>query len=121
MYLIYRSYHLYLGRLEAEKARVEIEAAQVQAEKRHVEEVCALHLRTIEGLILAIEAKDHTTHTHLRRVGIYAVELGKELNLGAADLDALRAAALLHDIGKLAVPDHIINKPGRLTPKNSRR
>jgi diguanylate cyclase (GGDEF)-like protein/putative nucleotidyltransferase with HDIG domain len=117
MYLIYRSYQLYLGRLEAEKTRVEIEAAQVEAEKRHVEEVCALHLRTIEGLILAIEAKDHTTHTHLRRVGIYAVEVGKELNLGAADLDALRAAALLHDIGKLAVPDHIINKPGRLTPE----
>ncbi len=117
MYLIYRSYHLYLGRLEDEKTRVEIEAAQVEAEKRHVEEVCALHLRTIEGLILAIEAKDHNTHAHLRRVGTYAVELGKELNLGAAELDALRAAALLHDIGKLAVPDHIINKPGRLTPE----
>jgi diguanylate cyclase (GGDEF)-like protein/putative nucleotidyltransferase with HDIG domain len=117
MYLIYRSYQLYLGRLEDEKARVEIEAAQVEAEKRHVEEVCALHLRTIEGLVLAIEAKDHTTHAHLRRVGTYAVELAKELNLGEADLDALRAAALLHDIGKLAVPDHIINKPGRLTPE----
>ena len=84
MYLVYRSYHLYLGRLEDEKTRVEIEAAQVEAEKRHVEEVCALHLRTIEGLILAIEAKDHNTHAHLRRVGTYAVELGKELNLGAA-------------------------------------
>jgi len=117
MYLIYRSYHLYLGRLEDEKTRVEVEAAQVEAEKRHVEEVCALHLRTIEGLVLAIEAKDHTTRAHLRRVGTYAVEVGKDLNLGAAELDALRAAALLHDIGKLAVPDHIINKPGRLTPE----
>jgi diguanylate cyclase (GGDEF)-like protein/putative nucleotidyltransferase with HDIG domain len=117
MYLIYRSYHLYLGRLEDEKTRVEVEAAQVETERRHVEEVSALHLRTIEGLILAIEAKDHTTHSHLRRVGTYAVEIGKELNLGAAELDALRAASLLHDIGKLAVPDHIINKPGRLTPE----
>jgi putative nucleotidyltransferase with HDIG domain len=117
MYLIYRSYHLYLGRLEDEKTRVEIEAAHVEAEKRHVEEVCALHLRTIEGLVLAIEAKDHTTHAHLRRVGTFAVELAKELNLGDAELDALRAAAMLHDIGKLAVPDHIINKPGRLTPQ----
>ncbi len=117
MYWVYRSYHLYLGRLEDEKKRVEIEARQVEAEKRHVEEVCALHLRTIEGLALAIEAKDHSTHSHLHRVRTYAVEIGKELGLNGQDLDALRAAALLHDIGKLAVPDHIINKPGRLTPE----
>lgn len=117
MYWVYRSYHLYLGRLEDEKKRVEIEARQVEAEKRHVEEVCALHLRTIEGLALAIEAKDHSTHSHLHRVRTYAVEIGKELGLSGQDLDALRAAALLHDIGKLAVPDHIINKPGRLTPE----
>ena len=117
MYWVYRSYHLYLGRLEDEKKRVEIEARQVEAEKRHVEEVCALHLRTIEGLALAIEAKDHSTHSHLHRVRTYAVEIGKELGLTGENLDALRAAALLHDIGKLAVPDHIINKPGRLTPE----
>ena len=51
-------------------------------EKRHVEEVCSLHLRTIEGLALAIDAKDHTTHEHLHRVRIYAVEIAKELGLG---------------------------------------
>lgn len=117
MYWVYRSYQLYLGRLEDQKKRVEIEAKQVEAEKRHVEEVCALHLRTIEGLALAIEAKDQTTHSHLHRVRTYAVEIGKELGLSGENLDALRAAALLHDIGKLAVPDHIINKPGRLTPE----
>ncbi len=117
MYWIYRSYQLYLGRLEDEKRRVEIEARQVEVEKRHVEEVCALHLRTIEGLALAIDAKDHTTHEHLHRVRTYAVEIAKDLGLSGEDLDALRAAALLHDIGKLAVPDHIINKPGRLTPE----
>jgi diguanylate cyclase (GGDEF)-like protein/putative nucleotidyltransferase with HDIG domain len=89
----------------------------VEAEKRHVEEVCALHLRTIEGLALAIDAKDHSTHEHLHRVRIYAVEIGREMHLDDAQMDALRAAALLHDIGKLAVPDHIINKPGRLTPE----
>ncbi len=117
MYLIYRSYHLYLGRLQDEKRRVEIEEMHVQAEKRHVEEVCDLHLRTIEGLALAIDAKDHTTHAHLHRVRTYAVEIAKDLGLSEAEMDALRAAALLHDIGKLAVPDHIINKPGRLTPE----
>lgn len=117
MYWVYRSYHLYLRRLEDEKRRVEIEARHVEAEKRHVEEICSLHLRTIEGLALAIEAKDHNTHSHLHRVRTYAVEIGKELGLDKDELDALRAAALLHDIGKLAVPDHIINKPGRLTPE----
>lgn len=117
MYWIYRSYHLYLGRLEDEKKRVEIEKLQVEAEKRHVEEVSALHLRTIEALALAIDAKDHTTHEHLHRVRTYAVEIAKELGLDEQESEALRAAALLHDIGKLAVPDHIISKPGRLTPE----
>ena len=117
MFVIYRSFQLYLGRLEEQKKRVQIEELQVMAEKRHVEQVCALHLRTIEGLALAIDAKDHTTHEHLARVRTYAVEIAKELGLNEEESDALRAAALLHDIGKLAVPDHIINKPGRLTPE----
>ena len=117
MFWIYRSYHLYLSRLEGERKRAEMEAQHVEAEKRHVEEVCALHLRTIEGLALAIDAKDHTTHSHLHRVRTYAVEIARYLELKPQELDALRAASLLHDIGKLAVPDHIINKPGRLTPE----
>ncbi len=117
VYWIYRSYQLYLGRLEDGKKRVEIETLQVEAEKRHVEEVCALHLRTIEGLALAIDAKDHTTHQHLHRVRTYAVEIARVMGLSEEQIDGLRAAALLHDIGKLAIPDHIINKPGRLTPE----
>ena len=110
IYWVYRSYRLYLGRLEAEKDRVEIE-------KRHVEEIASLNMRTIEALALAIEAKDHTTHTHLQRVRTYAVEMAKELNLSQDEIEALRAAALLHDIGKLAVPEQIISKPGKLTPE----
>jgi putative nucleotidyltransferase with HDIG domain len=110
IYWVYRSYRLYLGRLEAEKERVEIE-------KRHVEQIASLNMRTIEALALAIEAKDHTTHTHLRRVRTYAIEVAKELNLPENEIEALRAAALLHDIGKLAVPEQIINKPGKLTPE----
>jgi diguanylate cyclase (GGDEF)-like protein/putative nucleotidyltransferase with HDIG domain len=103
MFVIYRSYRLYVGKL--------------QNEKRHVEDMAGLHLRTIEALALAIEAKDQTTHDHLRRVRIYAIELAKRLKLSHPELEALRAAALLHDIGKLAVPEHIICKPGRLTPE----
>ena len=110
IYWVYRSYRLYLGRLEAEKDRVEIE-------KRHVEEIASLNMRTIEALALAIEAKDHTTHRHLQRVRTYAVEMAKVIGLPPDEIEALRAAALLHDIGKLAVPEHIINKPGKLTPE----
>jgi diguanylate cyclase (GGDEF)-like protein/putative nucleotidyltransferase with HDIG domain len=110
IYWVYRSYRLYLGRLEAEKRRVEVE-------KRHVDQIASLNMRTIEALALAIEAKDHTTHTHLQRVRTYAVEIAKEIGLSRDEIEALRAAALLHDIGKLAVPEHIINKPGKLTPE----
>jgi len=103
VYLIYRSYRLYLGKLEDEK--------------RHVEEIADLHMRTIEALALAIEAKDQTTHDHLQRVRIYALEVAKDLQVPTEEREALQAAALLHDIGKLAIPEHIISKPGRLTPE----
>src|SRR6202451_2295248 len=102
IYLMYRSYRLYLGKLEDEK--------------RHAEKVSNLHLRTIETLALAIEAKDQTTGEHLQRVRVYAMELAKELGLSEDETEALRAASVLHDIGKLAVPEHIISKPGKLTP-----
>jgi len=66
---------------------------------------------------LAIEAKDHTSHQHLQRVRVFAVEVAKDLGFPEEEIEALRAAALLHDIGKLAIPEHIINKPGRLSPE----
>jgi diguanylate cyclase (GGDEF)-like protein/putative nucleotidyltransferase with HDIG domain len=110
IYWVYRSYHLYLAKLAAEKKQVEIE-------KGNAEDAASLHLRTIESLALAIEAKDHTSHKHLQRVRVFAVGLARELDFSADEIEALRAAALLHDIGKLAIPEHIINKPGRLTPE----
>jgi putative nucleotidyltransferase with HDIG domain len=103
VYLMYRSYRLYLGKLDTEK--------------RHAEQVSSLHLRTIETLALAIEAKDQTTGEHLQRVRVYAIELAKDLGLSEDETEALRAASVLHDIGKLAVPEHIISKPGKLTPE----
>ena len=103
IYLMYRSYRLYLGKLETEK--------------KHAEQVSNLHLRTIEALALAIEAKDETTGEHLQRVRVYAMELAKDLGLSEDETEALRAASVLHDIGKLAVPEHIISKPGKLTPE----
>jgi putative nucleotidyltransferase with HDIG domain len=103
IYLMYRSYRLYLGKLDAEK--------------QHAEKLSGLHLRTIEALALAIEAKDQTTGEHLQRVRVYAMELARDLGLTEDETEALRAASVLHDIGKLAVPEHIISKPGKLTPE----
>jgi putative nucleotidyltransferase with HDIG domain len=103
IYLMYRSYRLYLGKLDAEK--------------QHAQKVSNLHLRTIEALALAIEAKDQTTGEHLQRVRVYAMELARELGLNEDETEALQAASVLHDIGKLAVPEHIISKPGKLTPE----
>jgi putative nucleotidyltransferase with HDIG domain len=103
LYLVYRSYNVYIGRMADMKA--------------HMQEMGALHLRTIEALALAIDAKDQTTGDHVHRVRVYALELARDLNLSSAETDALRAAAVLHDIGKLAVPEHIISKPGKLTPE----
>ncbi len=103
VYLMYRSYSLHLGRLEIAR--------------KHALEMGDLHWRTIEALALAIDAKDETTHNHLLRVKVYATEISRELNLSPTEMQAIQAAALLHDIGKLAVPEYIISKPGKLTPE----
>ncbi|MEI9811560.1 MAG: HD domain-containing phosphohydrolase [Acidobacteriota bacterium] len=101
IYWMYNSYRYYLQLL--------------YDERRQVRELGALHFRTIEALALAIEGHDPTKHGQLRRVSIYVTEIGKQMGLTETDLQALHAAAMLHDIGKLAVPEHIITKPGKLT------
>jgi diguanylate cyclase (GGDEF)-like protein/putative nucleotidyltransferase with HDIG domain len=88
---------------------------QLQDARRHSEEMAGLYLSVIEAMALAIEAKDRSTQRRLRRVQTFAAELGKLMGLGNTDLEALRAGALLHDIGKVAVPEYILCKPGRLT------
>lgn len=104
--MVYTVYRSYMGQV-----------ARIKERQQHLDETQALHLRTIEGLAMAIEAKDQNTHDHLFRVRSYVEEVGKALGLSNDQLQALRTAAFLHDIGKLAVPEHIINKPGKLTPE----
>ena len=89
--------------------------SKLKSKTREAEKLSSLHLATAEALATAIDAKDQTTHCHVRRVQIYAAGMGAVLGLSSDEIAALRAGALLHDVGKLAVPAHIINKPGRLT------
>ncbi|HSS19445.1 MAG TPA: diguanylate cyclase [Pyrinomonadaceae bacterium] len=97
-----------------EKRLSEVRRAEAD-QRKHIEEMANIHMNTIESLAIAIDAKDQTTHGHVRRTQIYACEMGKLFNVGGKEVQALFAGALLHDIGKLAVPEYILNKPGKLT------
>ncbi len=101
IYLTYRTYKVYMGRIEDEQ--------------RHVQETSDLHLATIEALARAIDAKDQNTQMHIRRVQMYAAGMAKAVGLSPDAIQGVKTAALLHDIGKLAVPEHILSKPGPLT------
>ena len=101
LYLMYRTYKVYMGRIDDER--------------RHVEEMADLHLATIEALALAIDAKDQTAQSHIRRVQVYATGIARGLGMSDMEIQGVKTAALLHDIGKLAVPEHILSKPGPLT------
>jgi putative nucleotidyltransferase with HDIG domain len=90
---------------------------RVEDANRHLTQLNALYISTIETLAMAIDAKDQITHGHIRRVQNYAVALAKAMGVSDEKLiRAIEAAALLHDMGKLAVPEYILNKPGPLTP-----
>lgn len=89
---------------------------KVEDKNRHIQEMSTVYMSTIEALTMAIEAKDQTTYGHVRRVQVYAVGLARLVGCEEEDVEGMKAAALLHDIGKLAIPEHILNKPGKLTP-----
>ncbi len=90
---------------------------RVEDANRHLVQLNSLYMSTIETLAMAIDAKDQITHGHIRRVQTFAVGLAKEMGVTDPDLiRAIEAASLLHDMGKLAVPEYILNKPGPLTP-----
>lgn len=83
----------------------------------HLDKVNRVYVAAIEALAHAVDAKDQVTHDHTRRVQDRAVHLARLLSVNdEGEIQAIKAAALLHDVGKLAIPEHILNKPGRLTP-----
>ena len=93
------------------------QAAALDAAARETEGMRTLHMATIEALALAIDAKDQTSHAHIRRLQLYAGHLAAEVGMSDLEVQGVRTAALLHDIGKLAVPEHILSKPGPLSPE----
>src|SRR6185295_13966658 len=107
LYLVFRSYHTVVARLREE-----------QDQTRHAMEV---QLATIEALALAIEAKAGCTPEHIRSIQQYAAMLAEASHLSDADVQAVRTAALLHDVGNMAVPEHILSKPEALTAEEFER
>ena len=90
---------------------------RTQDQISHLGKVNRVYVAAIEALAQAVDAKDQVTHDHVRRVQSRSVELARALGVDdEEELQAIKAASLLHDIGKLAIPEHILNKPGRLTP-----
>jgi len=107
-YLTYQSYKTYLGRQEEKQLHIE----ELQVNQAHLAD---LYLATIKSLALAIDAKDQYTHQHILRVQRYSVAIAKHMGLTGAELEGVNTGALLHDIGKLGVPEYILLKPGPLT------
>src|SRR4029077_19487657 len=107
LYLVFRSYHTVVARLREEQDQTH-RAMEVQ-------------LATIEALALAIEAKAGCTPEHIRSIQQYAAMLAEAAGLSDAEVQAVRTAALLHDVGNMAVPEHILSKPEALTTEEFER
>src|SRR5256886_1752655 len=85
--------------------------------KEAAEENRELFIGSIRMLAAAIDEKDPYTRGHSGRVAKYSTLIGQELGLSTEELDKLRIAALLHDVGKIGVEDRVLKKPGSLTPE----
>ena len=79
------------------------------------DELDRAYVETVLSLANAVEAKDSYTGDHVQNVAHMALEVGRELGLKGAELEALRFGAILHDIGKIGIPDAILKKPAKLT------
>lgn len=88
---------------------------QVLDNAEQVHKIQRTSRETVCALVNAIDAKDNYTSDHSERVGALAQAIGRRLGLSRERLQALEWAGLLHDVGKIGVPEHILNKPGKLT------
>jgi putative nucleotidyltransferase with HDIG domain len=81
---------------------------------RLYEDLRSTYLRTIKALAQAIDARDHYTHSHSVNVAKYAVDLSREMGLSLKEIEAIREASELHDLGKIGISDTILTKPSSL-------
>jgi diguanylate cyclase (GGDEF)-like protein/putative nucleotidyltransferase with HDIG domain len=93
----------------------------VEQERKRAVQVTALQTGMLEALAMAVEARESGGNPHVHRIAKVADLLGRAMGLGPAERQALELAALLHDIGKMAVPDYILSKPGQLLPEEFER
>jgi diguanylate cyclase (GGDEF)-like protein/putative nucleotidyltransferase with HDIG domain len=89
--------------------------SRLHDQQDHDRELAEIRHRAIETLAAAIEAKDGSTAGHLQRVKHHATRLAQSLGCSKEEIPTLEMAAVLHDVGKVGVPDYILMKPGRLT------
>jgi diguanylate cyclase (GGDEF)-like protein/putative nucleotidyltransferase with HDIG domain len=92
--------------------RVRLKA--LAAEHAQAKDLGDLYFQAIEALVLAVEGHTASRHGQLHRLRIYAEDIGHRMQLTEPEMQALRAAALFHDLGKLAVPEHVLTKPSSL-------
>jgi putative nucleotidyltransferase with HDIG domain len=90
-------------------------------EKAALARLAAAYRGTVKALVAALDAREHDTEQHSERVRAYGLRLADELRISTVDRQSLALGALLHDIGKIGVPDAILLKPGRLTKDEWRR
>jgi putative nucleotidyltransferase with HDIG domain len=107
--------------LDAQPRRGPLDQLTIQGVSHRIERIrqqlrCT-YVESTRALVAAVEAKDPYTREHSLTVSTFAEAIGKRMRLSAPMLETLRAAALLHDVGKIGVPDAILTKPGPLTPE----
>ncbi|MFZ5877472.1 MAG: HD domain-containing phosphohydrolase [Nitrospirota bacterium] len=115
-----RAYHRSLEERVAEQTREIREHLQLERRRREeINHTLTLLERsytdTIDALIMALDYRDNETQGHTQRVSVYTVELAERMGVSAADLETIKRGAVLHDIGKIGVPDTILRKPAKLT------
>jgi putative nucleotidyltransferase with HDIG domain len=79
------------------------------------------YLATVEALAAAIDAKDKSSYSHIKRVVRYSLLIAETIEMNIKDREDLHFAALLHDVGKIGISEHILNKPGQLTPEEYKK
>jgi putative nucleotidyltransferase with HDIG domain len=106
---VYQEQDVFMAQMLANQTAVALENARLY------EELEEAYIQTVIALANAVDVRDTYTHDHSQRIAILAQETGEAMGMSNTELENLRWGALLHDIGKIGIPDEILRKPGNLT------